>query len=249
MAGKKGFTLLGVTLTAAAIFAFVAAGGMFIAYVTRSKLRSEAKVAVIDIETSLAEVIAARLLTTLSPSATVGDCLLSSNFVTGFTTASVNLPDPSATINLVVPQSLIPAAEVNAPDWFKTAVTDCNGANQAPPTNLAAGVYLFCLRTGRTAGFKPKTSTNFFDSQLAFVQVRAELSSQVLSQDKKVFGIPGANSTVLPALSCDAWRAMPRDQQQLKLSYRIFWKRASDSAGYNQYTGSKMINVVDLRGV
>ncbi|NBV50475.1 hypothetical protein EBR78_04545 [bacterium] len=256
---NRGITVIGATVAAAVLGVTAVTAGILIAYANRAKLRAEAKVSVIDNESALSEVVVARMLKALSPSVGEGTCLDSSNFSTEFNngTSAVPFPDPSVAVTLVTTGTLFnnlnPAKLPDgAPAWFSTAAASCNQSPKVPAANSSAGVYLFCVRISRSAEAIAKSSTNFLDSQIAFAQFRVELSSQTLPHQQKVFGIPGPNNSTLPAIPCADWRdaaKTPRDQRQIKASYRIFWKRSSDNQGYYQYMGSKILNVAEMRGV
>lgn len=256
---NRGITVIGATVAAAVVGATAVTAGILIAYANRAKLRAEAKVSVIDNESALSEVVVARMLKALSPSVGGGICLNTGNFTTQFNngTSAVPFPDPSVSVSLVTTGTLFsnfnpPRLPDGAPTWFSTASDSCNQNPKPPTDNNSAGVFLFCVKISRSADATAKSSTNFLDSQIAFAQFRVELSSQSLPHQQKVFGIPGPNSTTLPAISCADWldaTKTPRDLRQIKASYRIFWKRSSDNQGYYQYMGSKMLNVAEMQGV
>ncbi|NBW98676.1 hypothetical protein EBR03_03805 [bacterium] len=242
---QKGVTIIGASVAAALIGAAAVTAGIVISYARRAKLRAEAKVSVIDNESALSEVVAATLARTLSPQPPASGVLLTpSNFVDRFNAQQIALPDNTVTLGVVRPGNTV-APPTNRPQWFQDAANSCNAALQAPATDAAPGVYLFCLRLNRTDAAVTQTSTSFLDSELAFAQFRVELSSQSLPHQQKVFGVPGPSGTTLPTIAFRDWG--PRDQQQLKMSYRIFWKRRADDQGYFQYMGSKMFNIAEVR--
>lgn len=242
---QKGVTIIGASVAAAVIGAAAVTAGVVIAYAKRAKLRAEAKVSVIDNESALSEVVAATLARTLSPQPPApGTLLTAGNFIERFNAQQIALPDNTVTLSVVASGNTVtPAA--GRPQWFQDAANSCNAALQAPANDAAPGVYLFCVRLNRTTAAVTQTSTSFLDSELAFAQFRVELSSQSLPHQQKVFGIPGPNGTTLPTIAFRDWG--PRDQQQLKMNYRIFWKRRADDKGYYQYMGSKMLNIAETR--
>lgn len=242
---QQGFTLIGAAMLAAVLGASIAVYGIINYYVAKAKAKSESKASAIDSESALAEYIATKFNAQgCSTAPTVA------TFTNGFAnrisrTAPFNIgaafSDNTVNLSLVRSGNLIDAnLATGSPALMTDAITACNGASSPnfPANNAAFGVYIFCVKINRTD--PSKSGTSFLNSDLAFVQFRLELMSQSTSQNEKVFG---------PAMSCTAWDGNPNNERQLKISYRIIWKKPNGTPQeVFSHVGSKMLNVVELRG-
>ncbi|NBX75749.1 MAG: hypothetical protein EBQ92_04280 [Proteobacteria bacterium] len=241
----NGFTLIGA-IAAALVLAIAATFiGKNLYYLIRSRLRTEAKVSIVDNETTLAELIAAKLFTMTSSNA----CELA-NFVTTFNTNPPTFPGGSVTLRIEKPtlnEFSLTATPAGFQADLKTAISACATKPKLPIKNTATpstGTFLFCAKVKNpVAAQNRRNQTGFLDSQAAFAEIRVDLTSEEVSQEEKMLG---------DALPCDKWlppNATNTEVRQFKMSYRVFWKRANDNSdrGYLTKMGSKIINVSELQ--
>ena len=238
---EKGFTLIGAAILAAVLGASIAVYGIINYYVAKAKAKSESKASAIDSEDALVEYVATKFMSqgcdTSLPSFTT-------NFSdrirrTGSFNTGSAFSDSTVTLSLVRAGGSISALP-GSPAWMSDAINSCNAAGSPnfPANNGVPGVYIFCVKVNRND--PSKSGTSFLQSELAFVQFRLELMSSASSQNQKVFG---------PAMPCTAWEATPLNDRQLKLSYRIIWKKPGGTPQeVFSHMGSKMLNVAELRG-
>ncbi|NBT57652.1 hypothetical protein EBT16_02595 [bacterium] len=248
-----GFTLWG---TLAILLVLGIAGtylGKVLYFSIKARNRVEAKTSVIDNESTLAELIATKMkemqenFVPLVPGSTF--CSLNAgDFKTSFNTNSPVFPAPSVALKIETDRAAEPTlkqfdAWLAAPlpgvqQDTKNALNTCSNLT-TPSVNTTAdlGVYMFCVALDNT-NVEPQKSKSFLYSEGAFVQVRAELTHQSLSQDEKV---------LKQAPLCADWLGRPTNQKQLKITYRIFWKERGNSQGFYSYLGSKLLNLPELR--
>lgn len=241
---EQGFTLIGAAILAAILGASIAVYGIINYYVGKAKAKSESKVSAIDSENALVELVATKFraqgCSTSSPDL--------STFRNGFRDkiAGAVFSDNTVNFSLVAEGNRLNQSN-GSPAWMTAAIDSCNGADSPkfPLNNGQPGVYIFCIRTGKAAddqgSFLPtKSSTSFLESDLSFVQFRLELTSQAVPQDQKVMGT---------ALTCTQWNGVPLQEQQLKISYRILWKKPQGNPQeVFSHLGSKILNLAELRG-
>ena len=236
---EKGFTLIGAVILAAVLGASIAVYGIINYYVTKAKAKSESKASAIDSEGALVEYVATKFK---SQECSTAD---RNTFTTGFAAKIANTDGVSAFSDSTVTLSLVRAggsisALPGSPAWMSDAINSCNAAGSPnfPANKGVPGVYIFCVKVN--SNDPSKSGTSFLQSELAFVQFRLELMTSASSQNQKVFG---------PGMSCTAWEATPLNDRQLKLSYRIIWKKPGGTPQeVFSHMGSKMLNVAELRG-
>lgn len=255
--GRAGFTLLGVLAALLVLGTIATYLGKRAFFEIRSRQKLEAKTSVIDNESALSEMIAAKLKTLFN---STNPCTFTSaTFKTAFNTNPPVFPAPSIPIKienlsteptLAKFKTLTATATAGAQLEIKNAVAGCLDSTKGisvPTTAAPQGVYLFCVAldmTGRTV----QRSRGFVFSEAALVQVRIDLMSKSLSQKEKTFGIT-VGTTTQAAPNCSDWNALTVSDRQVKISYRILWKAPIEDAsgGYFSYMGSKMINYTELR--
>jgi len=235
---EQGFTLIGAVILAAVLGASIDVYGIINYYVVKAKAKSESKASAIDSESALAELVATKFNSLANPSGCAG--ITADSFSTALQTAIFS--DDTVTLSMVKSGEAEPAAaEANGyPNWMVTAAGSCKSGPSFPANSAASGVYIFCVKIGKRGNAANKSGTSFLQSELAFVQFRLKLMSQSTSQNTKVFG---------PAISCMNWIGGSENERQIKLSYRIIWKKPNGTPQeVFSHLGSKMINVAELRG-
>lgn len=246
---RRGFTLVGAMAAALVLAILATLLGKNIFYGIRSRLRTEAKVGIVDNETTLAELIAAKLFQIINsnynnPKSPCNHV----NFVSDFNTNPAFFPGGPVTLKIENPTQIEFGLE-NTPAVFqknlKTAITGCSSKPKLPREDRNwIGTYLFCVKINNpVAESDRKSQTGFLDSQAAFVEVRADLTSNDVSQEQKLLG---------DASRCSDWpkgTSGNDEKRQIKLSYRIFWKRKNDDSerGYLSQMATKIININELR--
>lgn len=249
--GTKGITLLGA-LAAILVLAILATQlGKQLVFTIKSKNRMEAKSSIIDNETTLIELIAARLkkmsLTTLCG-------FDKATFQAAFNDVPVVVfPAPSIQLKVETDKTrtgstlkffdnlLATAAQPGVQKDIQTALGSCITPLLPTPTASKPPVLTFCVALD-VSNVSVQWSKNFVFSEAAFVQVRVDLIHQGLSQDDKTFGAG--------TLTCSDWYdtgKVPVSSRQFKFTYQIFWKAYKDPQGYYSYLGSKTFNLSELR--
>jgi type II secretory pathway pseudopilin PulG len=244
---SQGFTLIGALAAALVLSILATFIGKNLFYLIKSRMRSEAKVSIVDNESTFTELIAAKIFTMANSNA----CTIA-NFASTFNTNPPTFPGGLVTVRIENPtlnEFGLSGTPASFQADFKTAIASCVTKPILPlkkVDNTWTGTFLFCAKVNNPVDRKArKDQTGFLNSPAAFAEIRIDLSREEVSQVDKVLG---------DALPCNTWvppasGSADPDTRQMKLSYRIFWKRSNGNSDLDYFSkmDSKIINVSELR--
>jgi type II secretory pathway pseudopilin PulG len=243
---SQGFTLIGALAAALVLSILATLIGKNLFYLIKSRMRSEAKVSIVDNESTFTELIAAKIFTMAD-----SDACNVVNFANTFNANPPTFPGGLVTVNIENPtldEFSLSGTPVSFQADLKTAIASCATKPNLPvkkADNTWTGTFLFCAKVKNPIDRKDrKDQTGFLNSPAACAEIRIDLSSEEVSQVDKVLG---------DALPCNTWvppasGSADPDTRQMKLSYRIFWKRSNGDSNLDYFSkmDSKIINVSEL---
>ncbi|MFM8268596.1 MAG: type II secretion system protein [Pseudomonadota bacterium] len=238
---QRGFTLVGALVTITILGVLFTFLGKALPFLVRSRLRTESKSSFAKSSKAIASLVAKRVAAVLDTK-----CPDSSNpgsdFATLFNTSPPLFPGTNTRL-LIESGSTAPGliAFPNPPaskPEIAAALAACKASSgMSIPGPSDDSPFIFCLTVNSPSN---TTSTDFIDSQNAFLQVRVELFSQDDSQSAKILGT---------TRNCTDFKSLAAAKQQIKINYAGFWKKNGDNSdlAYFSFESSSIFNRSEIQ--